>query len=353
MSNKRIFKVGIAGYGIVGKVRHKSLNKCSNIRVVAICDKNFKTNSFKNNIHYFTNYKRLLKENIDILIVCLTNQLAPIVTLEGLKKNCHVFCEKPPGINLKDIHKVLKEEKKRKYLKLMYGFNHRYHDSVKYCHQLIKSKKYGNIISLRGIYGKSKLITFNQTDWRTKRKSAGGGILLDQGIHMIDLVRLFGGSFDEIYSSISNSYWNHDVEDNAYVLMKNKKNNVNALIHSSATQWNHKFRLEINLEKGNIILDGILTSSKSYGKERLIIINKNKSELGFAEKKYSFSNDQSWDNEINYFVSCIINNKKIIEGNSHQAFNTMKLIFEIYYSDIIWRKKYSIQNPKIYNIDNI
>ena len=62
MSNKRIFKVGIAGYGIVGKVRHKSLNKCSNIRVVAICDKNFKTNSFKNNIHYFTNYKRLLKE---------------------------------------------------------------------------------------------------------------------------------------------------------------------------------------------------------------------------------------------------------------------------------------------------
>ena len=76
-------------------------------------------------------------------------------------------------------------------LKLMYGFNHRFHDSVMDALKIIKSGKLGNIINLRGVYGKSQLVTFDQPDWRTKREVAGGGVLLDQGIHMVDLMRLF------------------------------------------------------------------------------------------------------------------------------------------------------------------
>ena len=106
---------------------------------------------------------------------------------------------------------------------------------------------------------------------------------------------------------------------------------------------------------GSYLYEEILRKKlhKNVQRGRIYRISKDGVKPDNIPKFDSFSNDQSWDNEINYFVSCIINNKKIIEGNSHQAFNTMKLIFEIYYSDIIWRKKYSIQNPKIYNIDNI
>ena len=89
--------------------------------------------------------------------------------------------------------------------------------------KIIKSGKLGNIINLRGVYGKSQLVTFDQPDWRTKREVAGGGVLLDQGIHMVDLMRLFAGDFHEIYSFVSNSRWKFDVEDNAYALMKTKK----------------------------------------------------------------------------------------------------------------------------------
>ena len=94
-------------------------------------------------------------------------------------------------------------------------------------------------------------------NWRNYKKYSGGGILIDQGIHMLDLMRLFAGEFNQVSSFISNGHWNHDVEDNAYALMKTEDNIV-GFIHSSATQWRHRFNLEINLQHGSIILGGIV-----------------------------------------------------------------------------------------------
>ena len=86
---------------------------------------------------------------------------------------------------------------------------------------------------------KSKIIPFSG-GWRAERKYSGGGILLDQGIHMVDLMQLFCGEFNEVKSYVTNSYWNHDVEDNAYALMRDTKGRV-AMLHSTATQWQHQF----------------------------------------------------------------------------------------------------------------
>ena len=134
------------------------------------------------------------------------------------------------------------EERSNKILK--FGFNHRYHDSVIEAQKLIDSKELGELINLRGAYGKSKIVSF-ASDWRTQRNVAGGGILLDQGIHLLDMMRLFAGEFTDVRSFISNDYWGHDVEDNAYALMRTASNVV-AMVHSSATQWRHQFRLEIS-----------------------------------------------------------------------------------------------------------
>ena len=100
----------------------------------------------------------------------------------------------------------------------MYGFNHRFHHSVEQAKLIIQDNSLGRLINMRGVYGKSQMISFNQSDWRTKREESGGGILLDQGIHMLDLMRyLSGEDFAEIFSFIDNAFWNFDVEDNAYV----------------------------------------------------------------------------------------------------------------------------------------
>lgn len=340
-------RVGIAGFGVVGKRRKACADRLPLLEVVAVCDRTFDTTGvFADGVRFYPDYKSLLGEQLDILIVCLTNEIAPEVTIAGLDNGLHVFCEKPPGQNVDDIDKVILTEAKHPTLKLMYGFNHRYHESVKDALRLLHSGDLGRVINMRGVYGKSKLVTFNQPDWRTKREIAGGGVLLDQGIHMVDLMRLFAGEFTEVHSFISNSHWGYEVEDNAYALMRTG-DGVVGMLNSSATQWRHRFHLDINLEKGSIILGGILSSSKSYGAETLSIVTADPdSDNGDPKEQITrYNKDTSWDEEIDYFVEAITNNTKITSGSSDDALQTMKLVYRIYYADSQWRNAYQIPNP--------
>ena len=343
-------KVGIAGYGVVGKRRRDCFEKNPNLEIVAVCDQVFPEDvSIVDGVRSYKSYKQLLTENLDILIVCLTNDLAPEVTIAGLETGLHVFCEKPPGRNVSDITRVIDIEKKKPNLKLMYGFNHRYHSSVQDALKLVRSNEMGKVINIRGVYGKAKLITFNQPDWRTQREVSGGGVLLDQGIHMVDLMRLFGGEYKDVSSFISNGHWGYNVEDNAYALMRTD-NGIVAMLNSSATQWRHRFHLDINLEKGSVILGGILSGTKSYGAETLTVVRADPdNDFGDPMEQITrYNKDHSWAAEIDKFIDCIINDKQIINGNSDDALQTMKLVFKIYYADPSWREKYAISNPDKY-----
>lgn len=347
MQKIKSLRVGIAGYGVVGRRRHECIKRHPSMEVVAVCDQNLSGDNFLiDRVNQYQNYKDLLKEDLDVLLVCLTNKIAPEVTIAGLKKGLHIFCEKPPGIDVEDILNVIKVESLYPNQKLMYGFNHRYHDSIVDALHIVKSNKLGKVINLRGVYGKSQLITFNQPDWRTKRNISGGGVLLDQGIHMVDLMRLFAGEFEDVHSFVENSHWNYDVEDNAYALMRTKDGKV-ATLNSSATQWRHRFNLDINLEKGSLILGGILSGSKSYGAETLTVVYANpENDRGDPREVVTrYNEDPSWYAEIEEFASCIFNDKKIKNGSSDDALQTMKLVFKIYYSDKKWQKTYNIKNP--------
>jgi predicted dehydrogenase len=185
------FKVGIAGYGVVGKRRRQFIDRNPYFRTVAVCDRVFEgRGEFDDGLKYFANYRELLSQDLDVLFVCLTNDIAPEVTIAGLTEGLHVFCEKPPGRNVDDIIKVMDVEKRHPKLKLMYGFNHRYHECIQEAKRLVLSGELGELLNIKGTYGKSKIISF-ESDWRTKRSIAGGGILLDQGIHMVDMMRMF------------------------------------------------------------------------------------------------------------------------------------------------------------------
>jgi predicted dehydrogenase len=339
-------KVGIAGYGVVGKRRHQYINEHPQMEVTAVCDQSYQEIfTDKEGLEHFTNYKELLREDLDILFVCLPNDIAAEVTRAGLNQGMHVFCEKPPGRDVKDIREVIKTEKKHPELKLKYGFNHRYHDSVKMALNIIRSEELGRVINVRGVYGKSKIISF-AGGWRSQREVAGGGILLDQGIHMVDLMRLFCGEFVDVKSFIDNSYWNHDIEDNAYAIMRDTKGRV-AMLHSTATQWQHRFVMDIALTEGYIELHGILSGSKSYGEEKIIIGKRDEDSMdGQMEfKNVNFLKDSSWRDEIFEFADAVINDKPILSGTSKDALETMKLVYKIYHSDDKWRSKYNIPDP--------
>ncbi len=340
---RTLLRVGIAGYGTVGKIRHKFIDDHHSMKTFAFCDLRFKEDgTMESGVWFHNNYKNLLESHsLDILFICLPNYLAPEVTIAALDQGLHVFCEKPPGRNLKDIADVIAFERKHLKQKLMYGFNHRYHDSIMDAMKIINSKELGDVMSLRGVYGKSKIIKFD-SDWRTSRVMSGGGILLDQGIHMVDMMRLFAGEFTDINSFVSNNYWKHDVEDNAYALMKTEEG-VISMLHSSATQWRHMFHLSINLTKGAINLSGILTSTKSYAPETITVVFAGDNDEGNPrEQTTTYNDDKSWCREIVEFADLIINDKPVINGSSHEALKTMELVNNIYKADRHWSKKFNI-----------
>jgi len=340
-------RVGIAGYGVVGKLRGEVVKRHPDLSLVAVCDKNLEgQHSLADGVLCFSSYQELLTCELDVLLVCLSNDLTAEATIAGLQGGLHVFSEKPPARSLQELQGVLACEAQFPDQQLMYGFNHRYHDSVIEALKIVKSRELGEIINMRGVYGKAKLITFNQPSWRVDRNVSGGGVLLDQGIHMVDLMRLFAGDFIDVASHISNSHWGYDVEDNAYALMRSATGAV-ALLNSSATQWRHQFSLDINLEGGSVVLRGILTGSKSYGAETLTVsrADPDRDHGDPVETTATFNRDPSWEREIDAFVTAIRTGTAPEHGTSHDALETLRLVFRIYYSDQQWRERYSIPDP--------
>lgn len=331
-------KVAIIGMGVVGKKRKFFLSRNKKYIVKYISDIRFKKDFIRKNITYFKDYKKIPFKNIDAVFITLPNFLAPKATIYFLKKNIHVFCEKPPGRSIKEVREVSKILKKKKNIKLKYGFNHRYHKSIIYTKKLIDNKKLGNLINIRAVYGKSKILNFHSSNWRSIKKFSGGGILLDQGIHMLDLFRFFNDNltFEEYKSFISNNFWGYDVEDNAFVIMR-CKNGVICSLHSTATQWQHKFYMELSFSKGSVILEGILSGTKTYGKETLQILPGAKPFVNKAKtskvKKYYFSKDTSWSDEIDEFAEIINRDKKVNYGSIYDSIEAMIMVDKIYRND--------------------
>jgi predicted dehydrogenase len=339
----RKLRVGIAGYGVVGKRRRQVIDRHPALGTVAVCDRSFPDEGrFPDGIRYYRDYDSMLNaETLDMLFVSLTNDVAPDATIAGLERGVHVFCEKPPGRDLADIARIVRCERRRSGLKLKFGFNHRYHDSVRDALRIVRSAELGGIINLRGVYGKSAIINF-ESNWRTRREIAGGGILLDQGIHMVDLLRLFAGEFVDVNSIVSNQHWKHDVEDNAYALMRTAEGRI-AILHSSATQWRHRFSLEIALERGALILSGILSGSKSYGAETLTVVWAEEKDAGDPrEQTTRYNQDNSWRDEIEDFADAVISNRPVVEGSSEEALKTMHLVYRIYCADPAWKVKWGL-----------
>ena len=341
-------KVGLAGFGVVGERRYRVLSEHQNFEVVAIADKKLvEGHVIGDGIQTLQNFHELVGHNLDVIFVSLPNDDAPEATVMGIENGWHVFCEKPPGRSVKDIENVAAASALRPDLKVKYGFNHRYHDSIKEALRIIQSGEMGSIINMRGVYGKSEFIPWPRPShevllsqgsdyWRTNRDISGGGILLDQGIHMVDLMRIFASDFIDVKSFISNDYWKHDVEDNAYAMMRTA-DGVVAMLHSTATQWRHNFSLDIHLERGALLLSGILSGSKSYGDERLTIIYREENAGGSPrESSVKYIRDNSWQEEVNDFATDIVEDRTVLNGSIDDALATMSLVFKIYLSDSKW-----------------
>lgn len=338
--NTIIYKAGIVGYGYMGQIRKRILENSKNVSITGICDENIDSIRDLENegIKIFSNYKDLINSGIDMVFVCTPNSFSPEIVIKSLNAGKHVFCEKPPGRNLDDIKNMIEEESKHPGLKLMFGFNHRYHPGIVEAKKIVESGKFGDILFIKGTYGKSGGRNY-LSSWRNIKEVSGGGILIDQGIHMLDLFRYFCGDFDEVSGYLSKMYWETDVEDNAFVFLRNPRGQV-ATLHSSATLWKHSFKMEIFLNDAYLIVSGLLSKTGSYGRETLTIGKRQFEDESFAlgnprEEMVYFDHDLSWTTEVENFIKAINEDKPVNNSSSEDAFKVMEIIDKIYLKEKI------------------
>ncbi len=320
----------IIGFGKMGQVRYNTLAAMPGCRVVAACDPD-RHAAVPQGVPNVAVEKILADKNIDAVVICTPNDLLKELVVKGLKAGKHVFCEKPPGRNMAELEAIIAAEKDAGGAKLMFGFNHRHHESMLHAKKLIDSGEYGKVLWMRGRYGKSVDEKF-LIDWRSQKVAAGGGIFLDQGIHMLDLFLMFCGDFDEVHAFVSNLYWKLDIEDNVFAIFRNSKGQA-ASLHSTMTQWRHIFSLEIFLERGYITINGLKTSSNTYGDE-VMSVARNRTlppEASWTdEEKIIFHTDHSWAKEMSVFVDAVRNGTPVATGNTRDALKLMRLVEKVY-----------------------
>ena len=331
--NNNKLKCAIIGYGYMGEIRHRVLDQLESAEITLICETDTRKIISTPNYEVVSDPSKVIESDVDAVFICTPNHLIPELTVQCLQRGKHVFCEKPPGRTLEDIERMRDAEVANIGTKLMFGFNHRFHPSVMRAKSIIDSGRMGKVVALRGLYGKSGGKNYDQS-WRNDFSLSGGGILLDQGIHMLDLFNFFLGSFREVKAFLSNSHWGFEVEDNAVVILKNDADQM-AVLHSSATFWKHIFQLNVILELGYLKLEGLLSKSGSYGRENLIIGRRQFEDESEAvgnpsEESIYFDKDLSWEIEVNHFAECILDNQPVLESNSEDAWKAMDLVNRCY-----------------------
>lgn len=329
-----MIKVGIAGFGKIGKLRYNILKDHPHFEVIGLLDKNLNSPTPKT-IKRVSSFSDLIELKIDAVFICAFNDVLADFTIQAIEKGIHVFCEKPPARTVKELEKV-KTAFEKSNVTLKYGFNHRYHYSVTEANRIIKEGDFGKLLNFRGVYGKAGSIDYNK-NWRNYKKISGGGIVIDQGIHMLDLIRFLSGQdFEVKYSLIKTLFWNIDSEDNAFIILEGDKGSVGS-VHSSATQWKHKFLLELTFENGYINLDGILSGTRSYAPESLRYGLREFEDITWAmgkpqEQVIWFENDDSWKLEIEEFYRAIAGKGEVLNGTIEDALKTLSLVESVYNS---------------------
>ena len=329
MSDKKV-KASIIGFGKMGAIREEALIKNKRVEIKSIFDPSLSTHD---KYLVIKDVSEIIKDkSIDTVFLCSYNKMNIDLTFECLKHEKNVFCEKPPAFSSAEMLRIIDLEKKSGK-KLMYGFNHRHHPSIKKIKELVSVEEYGKVLWMRGRYGKSVDEEYLST-WRANKDLAGGGILLDQGLHMLDLFNYIAGDFDEVKAFVSSLYWKTPgIEDNVFAMMRNSKTGVCSSLHSTMTQWRHLFSLEVFLEEGYMVLNGLQTSSNTYGDE-ILTIAKNRTKAPAAswddEERIEFKTDNSWQEEVNHFIESIYNDEEIQIGNSYDALKLMQLVDRIY-----------------------
>ena len=325
MRNKS-FGIGIIGCGLIGQKRAKSLGEGGRLVACADIDKNrAKSLADTTNATAFDDWQELLKlPEVELVVVATLHDSLAEITLAAIEAGKHILVEKPAARNTKELDPVIVAAKK-KGVKIHVGFNHRYHRSLRKARELIDSGELGELMFVRARYGHGGRLGYDK-EWRANPELSGGGELIDQGPHLIDLSRWFFGDFIEVQGFANTYFWDMQVDDNGFMILKTQKKQT-AFLHVSCSEWKNLFSMEIYGKYGKLDLSGL---GGSYGIEK-ITWYKMLPEMGPPETtswEYPMGDD-SWAVEIAEFYDDILLDRSPTAGLK-DAHAVLKIIETIY-----------------------
>ena len=289
----------IIGCGLIGKKRLAGLPPGSKLAVA--CDTNL---SRAEELVKLAGVGRAISDfkiavadpQVDAVIVATINSELAAISAAAIRAGKHVIVEKPGGISVQQIDELITLEKKHGVC-VRVGFNHRYHPAFILAREIFASGVMGELMFIRARYGHGGRIGYDQ-EWRADPKLSGGGELIDQGIHLIDLAGWFLGEFKKVEGHADTYFWKMPVDDNAFLSLQTAKSQT-AWLHVSCTEWKNLFSFEIYGRHTKLAIEGL---GGSYGVEKLFHYQM-KPEMGIPDTKvYEFPGaDESWKIEMQEF----------------------------------------------------
>ena len=319
-------KAAIIGCGLIGKKRAAALpNSVELVGCFDTVDATAEIFATEFRTKAFNSLQGLLEiQDLDFVVISTRHDSLSTLALATLNAGKHVFIEKPGAINHNELLKVY-EAAKENNLRVHIGYNHQYHPAISKAMEIFGQDAIGELMFLRGRYGHGGRLGYEK-EWRADKLKSGGGELIDQGTHLIDLSLAFLGEVKLEYAAVPNYFWDMPVEDNAFISLKNNAGNI-AFLQASCTEWKNMFSMEIYGKTGKLEISGL---GRSYGVETLTL-HKMLPEMGPpVSETWSFPEpDDSWALELQEFIEDLRTGARNSD-NLDSSLEILRVIGEIY-----------------------
>jgi predicted dehydrogenase len=263
-------------------------------------------------------------DDLDAVVVATPHAELAAIATACLHAGKHVLVEKPGGRNLAEVRAVAEAAAVSGRVAKV-GYNHRFHPAMAKAHGIVDRGEIGELMFLRGRYGHGGRPGYDK-EWRCERAISGGGQLVDQGSHLIDLAEWFLGEFTEVQGTTRTFFWDTQVEDNVFLTLSTTEKRI-AWLHATWTEWRNMFSLEIYGRDGKLQVDGL---GGSYGVERLTFYRMLPGMGPPETTRWEFPfPDRSWEAETAEFIAAINEGRRPI-GDAAEAVGTMSVIERVY-----------------------
>jgi predicted dehydrogenase len=298
-------RVGIVGCGLIGRKRADALGSDVVVGCYDVLPERAERLAADTGATPAPSLAALLRQPPDVVVVATIHSELAAAAESALEAGSHVLVEKPAGRSLHDVERVQRASRAAGRL-VKVGFNHRFHPGIRRAVTLARSGEYGPVLFVRARYGHGGRPGYER-EWRANPVLSGGGEIVDQGMHLLDICYWVLGDLPVSASLLRTQFWDAPVDDNA-VLLLGQRGSVGdrspwAMIHASWTEWKNMFSLEIYCRDGKLDVEGLV---RSYGSQRLTI-HRMRPELGPPDTEVTRFPDEdiSWRDEWQHFAEAI------------------------------------------------